>query len=409
MLKNYFKIAFRNILKYKLHSAINTLGLAIAIACCLLLFLFIKNELSFDSFHLNKDLIYRINYSSVRDGTSLIQAKTQAPLAPVLKKEIPEIQYSTRFIFPTYTVKHGENTFTEKVTFTDPDFLNMFSFNLLRGNPDEQLKDKNTVLINHDIAKKYFGENNPIGQKLLIFRYGVSHNFTVSGVIENAPENSSIQYDILVPFEKLKDFLGDRYFTNWGLFSVRTYIQLSKPSQIEVVTSKIPALIKKYSESESTIFSLQPLSDIHFASTVQETMTSASSLTYSYILAGLSFMILLIAGFNSMNISTALAATRGKEIGVRKVMGAARVQIIIQICCETLILATMAFFLGLLLAELFLPTFNILAGKILKFNFFDDWNSWIWVVIFISGIGLFFHLCYSRNILLQIYTEADNF
>jgi len=405
MFKNYIKIALRNILKYKMHSLINILGLSIGIACCLLLVLFIMNELSYDSFHKNKHKIFRINYSFVRENTTQIQATTQAPLAPALKKEFPEIKYATRFLFPEYTVKYQENLFTEKATFTDPDFLKMFSFNLIRGNPDEALRDKNTIIISEDIAEKYFNKNNPIGEQLTIIRYGVSHIFTVNGVIEKPPVNSSIQYDILISFEKLRDFFGESYLSNWGLFSVRTYIQLSNSSQVEVVSSKLPSLFKKYSNEDGTKYSLQPLPDIHFAATVQETMTPASSITYSYILAGISLLILLIASFNSMNISTALAATRYKEVGVRKVMGAARQQIIIQLCSETVILALVAFILGILLAELFLPTFNILAKKTLKFEYFENWYSFILAIAFIFGIGLLSGL--FPSVLLSKYPPSD--
>jgi len=381
------------------------LGLAIAIACCLLLVLFIGNELSYDSFHKNKDNIFRINSSFVKENTSLIQATTQAPLAPTLKKEIPEIIYSTRFLIASYTVKYQDNLFTEKTTFTDPDFLHMFSFNLIQGNPDNVLKDRNTIVISEEVAKKYYSDENPIGKQLSIIRYGVSHSFTINGIIESPPENSSIQFDILIPFQELRDFFGDDYFSNWGLFSVKTYVQLSVSESADDLASKLSALIKRYSEEDRTIYSLQPLTDIHFATTIQETMVPASSMTYSYILAGISLLILLIAGFNSMNISTALASMRYKEVGVRKVLGAARKQIVIQLCSEAVMLASIAFILGVLLAELFLPPFNNLAEKTLEFNYVKNWYSFIWVMVFILGIGLLSGLLPS--VLLSKYPPTE--
>jgi putative ABC transport system permease protein len=388
-----------------LHSIINILGLAISISCCLLLFLFIQNELSYDSFHTNKDLIFRINSSFVRENTTLIQARTQAPLAPTLKEEFPEIIYATRFLSSNYTVRHQKDLFTEKITFADSDFLKMFSFKLLQGNPDEVLREKNTVIISKTIDEKYFRNINPIGNQLNIIRYGVAHPFTVNGIIESPPENSSIQYDILISFEKLRDFFEDDYFSNWGLFSVRSYVQLSDMTDADVVTSKFSSMIKKYSEEDGTNYTLQPLPDIHFAATVQETMAPTSSMTYSYILAGISLLILLIASFNSMNISTALAAMRYKEVGVRKVLGAARKQIIIQICSETVILAIIAFFLGILLAELFLPTFNILAKKTLDFKYFENRYSFVWAILFILSIGLFSGL--FPSVLLSKFAPAE--
>jgi putative ABC transport system permease protein len=405
MFQNYIKIAIRNILKYKLHAVINIFGLAIAIACCLLLFLFIRNELSYDSFHKNKDTIFRINYSFVRENTSLIQATTQAPLAPTLKKELPDIINATRFLNANYTVKIQDNLFTERITFTDPDFLKMFSFNLTQGNPDDVLRDRNTIVISEEVANKYFRNANPIGNQITIIRYGVAYSFTINGVIESPPENSSIQYDILIPFQKLRGFFGDDYFSNWDLYSVKTYVQLLNSSQVELVTSKLPVLFKKYSEEVGNKFSLQPLADIHFAATVQETMVPASSITYSYILAGISLLILMIASFNSMNISSALVSMRYKEVGVRKVLGAARKQIIIQVCVETTILASIAFIIGILLAELFLPTFNILAEKTLDLKYFKQFYSLIWSILFIIGIGLLSGL--FPSILLSKYPPAE--
>ena len=405
MFQNYIKIAIRNILKYKLHSVINILGLAIAIACCLLFLLFIQNELSYDSFHTNKGLIYQINSSFVRENATIIQAKTQAPLAPALKTELPEVIFSTRFLSSHYTVKHQDNLFTERITFTDADFLEMFSFKVLQGNPDELLRDKNSAVISKNIAAKYYKNENPLGKELNIIRYGVLHSFTINGIIDDPPENSSIQYDILISFEKLRELFGEDYYAHWGLFSVHSYIQLSNQVNAENVNKKIQPLVKKYKENDRIIYSLQPLTDIHFASTVQETMAPASSMTYSYILAGITFLILLIAGFNSMNISTVLASLRYKEVGVRKVLGAARKQIIIQICSETVIITTLAFLIGILMAELFLPTFNTLAEKSLNFNYTDTLYFVIWAFVFILGIGLLSGFIPAT--LLSKYPPAD--
>ena len=388
MLKNYIKIAFRNILKYKLHSVINLIGLAIAIACCLLLLLYIQNELSYDSFHTNKDMIYRINHSFVRENVTMIQAKTQAPLAPTLKAEFAEVSYSTRFLSANYTVKNQNDLFTERITFADADFIKMFSFNMLQGNPDEVLNDKNTAIISKHIAEKYYKDENPIGKQLNMIRYGTSHSFTINGIIDDPPENSSVKYDILISFEKLRELFGEDYFTNWGLFSVHSYLQLTNQANAEHVSTKISSLVKKYKETDRANYSLQPLSDVHFASTVQETMAPASNMTYSYILAGITLLILLIAGLNSMNISTVFASLRYKEVGVRKVLGAARKQIIIQICSETVIIATIAFLIGILLAEMFLPTFNKLAEKSLNVNYKDILYFVAWAIVFILGIGL---------------------
>ena len=405
MIGNYIKIALRYIFKHKLHSLINILGLAIAIACCLLLILFIQDELNYDSFHQHTKRIFRINHTFTLENTTQIQAKTPAPLATALKEEFPEVEYVTRFLFSEYTLKYKENIFTESVTFTDPDFFNIFSFNLIRGNPNEVLKDKNTILLSEKIARKYFGKSNPIGKQITLIRFGIPYDFTIEGIIEDTPVNSSIQYNILIPFEKLRDFLGENYLSNWGQYSVRTFIQLHDSAQEGMLTSKLPTLIKKYEEENGSAFSLQSLSDVHFSGSVQETMAPSSSLTYSYILGGITLLILLIASFNSMNISTTLASTRYKEIGVRKVMGAFRNQIIIQLCLETVIVSSVAFVLGIFLVELVLPTFNSLAEKTLKLEYFVRWYSFIWAGAFILFIGFLSGI--FPSVLLSKFPPAD--
>jgi putative ABC transport system permease protein len=375
-------------LKHRLHSFINIFGLAMAIACSILFALFINYELSFDAFHDNGDRIFRINSTYKTDNITHLQAKTQAPLGPALKSEFPEVEYAVRFLFPEYNVKYQNNIFTEKVTFTDPDFFKMFSFNLLSGNPDQVFKDKNTMVVSEEIAKRYFGSRNPIGQIVSILRLGKTYDFTVGGVIENAPENSSIQYDILISFEKARDYFNESYFQNWELFSVITYIQLSNASRANKVYSKIPNIINKYSDEDHSIYTLQPLADVHFAATVESTMVPTSSMTYSFILAGITFLLISIAIFNSMNFTRAMAAMRYKEIGMRKILGAARLNIIIQLCMEAVILTAAAFVIGIFLAELFSPVFNYLVEKSLNLNVFFKWYYLGWGILLVLFTGI---------------------
>ena len=184
MLKNYLKIALRNLTKHRSHSLINIIGLGVAIACSILLLLFIQHELSYDSFHQNGDKIFRINYSSIHDDGTQISSKTQAPLAPAIKQEFPEVEYAARFLFSDFSVKYKDNIYSERITFTDADFLKMFSFELLAGNPDQVLSDKNTIVLSKQTAEKYFYKENPIGKQLTFIRSGESYIFTVVGIIE---------------------------------------------------------------------------------------------------------------------------------------------------------------------------------------------------------------------------------
>jgi len=375
-------------MRHRLHSFINIFGLAMAIACSILFALFIKHEMSYDAFHDNGDRIFRINSTYKTDNTTHIQAKTQAPLGPALKSEFPEVEYYARFLFPEYNVKYQDNIFTQKVTFTDPDFLKMFSFSLLQGNPDKIFQDKNTMVVSEEFAKKFFNHRDPIGQIVSIIRFGKSYDFTVNGVIENAPENSSIQYDILISFEKAREFFGESYFQNWGLYSVRTYIQLSSASHAEEVFSKIPVLMNKYSDEDYANHTLQPLPDIHFAATVESTMVPTSSITYSFIVAGITLLLILVATFNSMNFTRAMAAMRYKEICMRKVLGAARFNVILQLCTETIIITAVALILGLFMAELFSPIFNHLVEKSLNLNDYYNWYYLGWGIFLVLFTGI---------------------
>ena len=405
MLKNYLVIALRNLYKFKAYALINIVGLGLAVACCLFLLLFLHHEWSYDAFHKNAGRIFRVNASARQEKSVQIQATTPAPLGPAIKFEVPGVQYVSRFLSSEYAIKYGEKLSTEKVTFTDPDFLKIFSFQIVTGQPEKLLKDKNSLVISQELARKYFGEGNPVGEHFTLIRLGKYYDFTVSGVMRKAPDNSSIQYGILIPFEKLHDFLKENYFTNWGLFSVRTYLQIFPGLPAGDIESLISRLVRRHDHDSNMEYHLQPLRDVHFASSVQAAMTPASSSTYSFILISIAILIVLVAGFNSMNLTASMSAMRAREIGVRKVLGARKSQIIFQLCTESTLIVVLAFLLGLFLSELLLPVFKTLSGKSLTFAQIQPSLFLGSVLTLIVCLGFFPSL--FPAILLADYNQTD--
>ena len=388
MFKNYLKIAFRNLIRHKTYSFINIAGLAIGIAICILIFLFIKNELNYDTFHENADKIFRVNSVFDIRGNVHTQAVTQAPLGPAMKGDLPEVEFATRFSTRGSVVKYQDKTFKETLTFADHDVFKMFSFPLLRGRAKEILSNKNSIVITEDVARKYFGDINPLGKRFSINIDEQFEDFIVSGVVERIPDNSSIKFDFIVPFEKLKDFVRESYFSNWGLFSLRTFVQLNELSDANDVNNKLPIFIKKYVDNSRGEYVLQPLENIHFGHNIEAGMLESSNIVYSYILIGIAFLILLIASVNFINISLVNSSIRYKEIGLRKVVGATSFQLIKQFLFETLFMSTIAFAIGIILAELFLPSFNSLIDKSLNINYTGSWYSIFCVIAFILLVGI---------------------
>jgi len=372
MFKNYWKIALRNIKRHKVYSLLNTAGLAIGIAACILVALFIENELSFDQFHVELDNLYRVNSVFKGEGGIHRQAVTQAPLGPAMKADLAEVKAITRFLHWSTLVKCRDNVMKERLTYADQDILKMFSFPLLQGNPDLVLEQKNSVVISAKTAAKYFGEDDAMGKSIAIEIDGNYEDFVVVGVAAEVPSNSSIKFDILVPFEKLKDFVRESYFSGWGSFTLRTFVQLNEGVTSESVNAKMSVFISKYIDDSSAKYILQPLKSIHLGCNVVAGMSETGNVVYSYILAGVAFLILFIACINFMNISVAQSSIRQKEIGLRKVIGATRTQLMGQFWLEALIMSAISFAIGLLFTELSLPLFNSLTGKSLSLDYMGN-------------------------------------
>lgn len=372
MLKYFFRIAFRNLWKHKGYSFINIAGLAAGLACALFILLWIQDELSFDRFHANAGTLYRLEQESAAAKGRFRHSSMPYSLGPILKADIPEIRDAVRLADQDgFFVRYGEKYFHEdKVRAVDPQFLGMFTFPLLKGDPGTALSRPGSIVFTEDAAGKYFGEADPMGKAVIL---NEAHPFTVTGILKKIPSNSSLSFDMLVPFDFIKTI--GRYNDSLVNNNIPTYVRLHPGSDPAVVGGKITRLVGKrtltsiradremssYFDShpeirrqfESRTFLLTPLVDIHLYGTIRS--------VYTY--GALAVFVLLIACINFMNLTTARSAGRAKEIGLRKVVGAQRKILIGQFFSESILTAFLAGASALLLVLLLFPAFNALSGK----------------------------------------------
>jgi putative ABC transport system permease protein len=356
MFGNYLKVAVRNIVRHKGYSFINISGLAVGMACFILIVLWVRDELSYDKFHLNADRLCLVtDYEKYADGDELTFSVNPPELAPTLISEYPEIVDAARYRpMGEMIVRSGGNSFSEDgLTFADPSFLSMFSFPFLKGESDQALSSPNSVVITEKAAAKYFGDENPIGSTLEVDDRA---HLTVTGIIQNVPSNSHLQFDLVAPFETVKEFGLET--EGWGQFAHRTYVLLAENADLTRLSEKIAGTIKGHDQDAIVELSLQPLTDIHLS-------RDKSSI---YIFSLIATLILLTACINYMNLATARAGKRAKEVGLRKVVGASRKEIVLQFFGESILVSLAALCLSLLLVEIFLPVFGDLSAKQLSFS-----------------------------------------
>jgi ABC-type antimicrobial peptide transport system permease subunit len=358
MFKNYLKIAFRNIKRNKGYSFINITGLAIGTACFILMLLLVLDELSFDGFHKNADDIHRVIIIE-ENSNGLPIALTQAPLAAALKRDFPEIIEAACFNYGGGgLVKYGDKALEESYfTFTDPSFFKMFSFTFLKGNPQTALATPLGVVLSEKTAKKYFGEKNPLGEVLQIKNIA---NLTVTGVIRT-PKNSSMEVEFVVSNQIYDRFGVD--IKSWNRRDYTTFVLLQKNIDAKQLNTKIYGYFKKRWPDTHTRLTLQPLKCIYLYSNLSYEPLRTSSINLIYILLLLAIFILLIACVNFMNLSTARSAKRMKEVGLRKVVGANKRQLVRQFLGESVLYSLIALMFAVVLVELALPHLNQLSFK----------------------------------------------
>lgn len=370
MIKNYFIIAYRNLLRHKGYTFINVSGLAVGLACCLLIALFVKDELSYDRYNENYNEIYRVihSYRPNVDITktpalpSEYQVWGNAPVGPDLAADFPEVLKVTQFSGRgEFLFQNGEKRFKEKnVFFVDSTVFDVFSWKLLKGNPDKALAAPLSVVLTESTAKRYFGEADPIGQTLTIDNNG---EFMVTGVMEDVPSNSHFTFDALFSMNTFRKFRPE-IFTYYGYVDFYTYFRTPKGYDINELKAKVPDFLKRHVDPrEFYTFSFEPLSDAYLRSAAQRQPGTTGSLNNVYIFSIIAVFILVIACINFMNLSTARSMDRAKEVGVRKSVGAKQSGLIRQFLTETVLLALLSMIFALTLSGIALPAFRELSGK----------------------------------------------
>jgi len=384
MIKNYLKIAFRNIKKHKGYSLINISGLAIGIAVCLFILLWVRDELSYDRFHTNIDNLFRVTEEQhYTDGTIFPVAVTPELIGPGLKADYPDVVEFARFrILSRTLVNSGDKQFYEDgFAFADPAFFRMFSFPLLKGSPQTVLTNMSQVVVSEEVAEKYFGKENPIGKTL---RLANRWDFMVSGVMENTPPNSHMRFDFVGHFDVLIKEIG--YGGGWWNNNFYTYVQLVENADVDKLGKEIYVYLRKVQPNPSTKFLLQPVKDIHLRSNYAIDLYGATQdrSQYVYIFTAVAFIVLLIACINFMNLATARSVLRGKEVGLRKVVGAKRSELIRQFFGESIMFAVIACLIATVTVLFLLPVFNTLTGKALSGALIFSPG----VLLFLAGIAL---------------------
>lgn len=384
MLVHYVKVALRNLWRNKVFSAINIAGLSVGLACCMLIVLYLKDEVSFDKFHAKKDRIYRITTNMKSPSGEMNNSGiTGMVQGPAFSAAIPEIESYVRIKSEGFTIRKGNQIFDQPALAVDENFFEVFNFGFKAGSAQTAFKDMHQVVLSEAAAKKYFGDKPAIGQTLEIKYEGKFEPFVVSAVSRTAPQNSSIQFDLLFPM-KFEISRGNN--NEWVSYFLNTFLVLKPGADPKRVAAQFDGIFKtqaaaelkeareKYNFQEQISFGLQPLLDVHLSKTYPAMggLDRGSNPVYAYILGGIAIFILLIACLNFINLTVARSLKRAKEIGIRKVVGSQKRQLILQFLGESMILTFFSFLLAILIVLLVLPVFNSLANKALAFSYLID-------------------------------------
>ncbi len=379
ILKNYIKVAIRNLFKHKVYSFINIFGLALGMASTVLIFLFVRYERSYDRFHENSDRIQRVAVRAMIGNTKIRQTNTPAIMTPTLLEHYPEVEHSIRFqdSFEGVTVKYGDLVFNEYwVCSTDADFFKVFTFPLTAGDPETALQEPNTVVISQTMAQKYFKGEEALNRTLNID----GRDFRVSGVMADFPKNSHFHFDMLQSLNTYSERLAD---TNWFNNSYQTYLLLHEGASAASLESKFPEIVRNYATAGQDYdgwlsrgnyweYYLQPLTGIHLHSDLNgefEANGNAAYVSASFLIA---LFILLIASVNYMNLATARSANRAREVGIRKVVGSTRGPLLCQFLAESLAASYLALIMAMALVHLLLPAFRALTMRDLSMPYLED-------------------------------------
>ncbi|MDR3713332.1 MAG: ABC transporter permease [Puia sp.] len=390
MLKNYIRIAFRVLWQKKTFSLVNIVGLAVGMTACFLLFIYVHFETSYDKFHTKADRIYLLGKDFVTPSGVTPARNTSFPMGPALKREFPEIENYVRIVNTSSTVRRGtiymEN---ENSAMVDSSIFSVFDFPMVKGDPRTALREANSLVLTETAAKRYFGDEDPMGKHL-----DINHGYftaTVTGIMKDLPENSQIVTDFFLSSTAMARDTSRE--SNWGGFGPSTYLLLKPGADPARLASKFPAFVERYFSSimkergERYVLALEPLTSVYLHSQ-RSGLKVSGNIRNVYFFAAIAVFIILIAGINFVNLTTASAVVRAKEVGIRKMSGAGRLQLITQFMGESILLCLLAFILAVLLTDWLTPGFNQLTGRMMSHGLLRDPHLLLLLFLIAMGIGL---------------------
>lgn len=390
MFKNYMKIAFRNLWRDKGNMLINLLGLATALLCCIIIFVFVRQELTYDRFHKKSDQIYRLTIEEINRPGARHFASTSPPMGPALVESFPEVEKAVRFRFPDSNVMQYEDKqfYEYSVAYADSSFLSMFDFPLQKGDRETALDNVNSVVLTHQMAQKYFGDEDPMGKAIELDNSKV---LTVTGVFEPITENSHLNFDCIVSFDSFEVPVGYPVtLQSWGWVSFYTYVQLDERANPQALEAKFDEFLVQNMGEEiggNRILHLQPLKDVYLSPNLQNAGVNmlTGNIGYIYGMIAIAVFLLLIACFNFMNLTTAQSMRRAREVGVRKSLGASRSSLFRQFVGESLLMSMLSVAIALLFAE---PVSNF-ASSLLGLPLAIRPNDYYLIIPVFLGMGFF--------------------
>ncbi|MFY0652865.1 MAG: ABC transporter permease [Cyclobacteriaceae bacterium] len=375
VMQNYFKISYRNFFRQKVYSSINVAGLAVGLACFILIFLYIRDELSYDKFHSKSNRIYRLIEHFQSDGIGEHSASQPFPVAHTLLNDysgqVEQVVRLFNFQSPSLSLANTdkEREFNEsRIFLADSTFFKVFDFKFIEGNKESALYEPNSILLTESMARKYFGDEEPMGQ---ILQFQGTRNLIVTGVLEDSPLNAHFQFDFLISFTTINGFIDHHHNKNWYWNPCWTYVLLNENNDKDLLTSYLPEFVNKYFPEfirEDVTLELQPLADIHLKSKLDYEIQANSNESNIYVFSAVAIFVLLIAIINFVNLSTARATKRAKEVGVRKSLGSDRTQLVNQFIFESIFLTSLAVTIALIVVFFVIPYFNYITEKAISFD-----------------------------------------
>ncbi|MEE9441906.1 MAG: ABC transporter permease [candidate division Zixibacteria bacterium] len=392
MLRNYLTTTFRQITRFKGYSVINIAGLALGIASCLIIMLWVQNELSYDRYHEKANNIYRIGIDADMAGNNIRLPVSNYPSSPALQLDFPEIINAVRLkSYSNVLISNNDVRYEEdRLFYADNEIFEIFRLQMVEGDPSNALAASLTAVITEDAAQKYFGDENPLRQTLTVDNHD---KFTVTGVIKNIPNNSHLKFDVLLSMKTLENKFGEN-INHWINFNYITYLLLADKADYKSLEEKFPGFVDRHMGEILKSFGarvdlfLQPLTEIHLYSKLQGELEPAGKIEYVYLFSAVALFILIIACINFINLTTARSQKRAREVGMRKTLGASRYKLILQFLGESIGLCALSAFLAIFLTELALPTINSISGNQLQLSYFSSFWSPLIFAGFILIVGM---------------------